>query len=500
MKILFAASEIFPFARTGGLGDVVTALTNELSMLGHDVRLVLPGYPELIEVLDVSSVHHPDLGFSGMADYDLLCGRLPGVASEVFLVRSDRLFSEGEGLYGGRPFSIFLKFFLLSHAAAAIADDRAGLDWTPDILHANDWHAGLSFTLLEAMGNMDVGRMFTIHNIAFSGRFPLSYWRLLDGELGQLTGSLFYQSGEFSFLEEALIQADKINTVSPNYAEEIQSRHFGFGFEKLLRFRKPDLTGILNGVDYKVWHPEQDPYLPTRGHGFGAKEKAAVKQEAQRMAGLPVDPDKILCSFTNRLTHQKMADIVIEAAANPELANFQFIFHGNGEARFEKALQLLSNKENVGYIPGFDDKTEHILLAGADICLSPSRFEPCGLNALYAMRYGAVPVVRPVGGYCDSVDNVFDGDPLTEGNGFYMPSETPEGLIAALLSIKSLYDQPTVWQAIVDRAKNMHFSWSEAAQNYVGEYALAQRKRGKARETMPAASALMLLQSQLLAS
>lgn len=500
MKILFAASEVYPLAKTGGLGDVVSALTNELSLMGHDVSLVLPGYQPLIDNLVVESVHRPAVPFERIADYDLLAGRLPGIAARVLLVRSDRLFQPDDGLYGGRQFSVFLRFLVLSHAAAAIAADQFDLNWSPDILHANDWHTGLAFNFLDSMGNHEVARVFTIHNIAFSGRFPLSYWRLIDDSCDSLKGTLNRLDNEFSFLEEALIRADKINTVSPTYAKELCTRELGFGFEKLLRSRRSDLSGILNGVDYKVWHPEQDPHLPNTELGFSENEKASLKQNAQHLANLPADAGKILCTFTNRLTHQKMIDVVIDAIHSGALSDFQFIFHGQGDTDYENAVRSIAHLSNVSYLPGFSEATEHQLLAGADICLSPSRFEPCGLNALYAMRYGAVPVVRATGGYCDTVKDLFKANPTEIGNGFVLPASSSAALISTLHRIQSFYRQSTVWQAIVERIKNMHFAWSDSATQYLTLYDLARRQRNKSRETVPAAAALAALELQLMAS
>ncbi len=499
MKILFAASEIYPHAKTGGLADVVTSLTNELRSLGHDVKIVLPGYPCLLNHFSPHAGPTPTVNIDNIASYDLIHGRIPGIASDVILVRSDRLYNTDK-IYGGNKFQLFLKFFALSHAVARISANKSTFNWSPDILHANDWHTGLCFHMLDMLGAKKVGRVFSIHNIAFAGRFPLSYRPIVENFAGGLSGSLFSACNEFSFLEEALLSADKINTVSPNYAAEIQTERFGFGFQNILKSRRRDLMGILNGVDYKVWHPEQDPHLPLKNCCFDAADKSEIKSLLQSNNNMPIRKDVTLCSFTNRMTHQKMIDVILRAAADADPTKFQFIFHGNGEEQYLNKLEELSARRNIAYIPGFSERTEHLLLSGADVCLSPSRFEPCGLNALYAMRYGALPLVRPVGGYCDTIRDEFSANSKGMGNGFFMPAESPRAMIHSLNQIRSIRKNAQYWESLVQNAKNCNFSWSESAKKYLTLYNAAIRKRNAIHEfgiapTAPSHAAVRTLAS-----
>ena len=484
MKILFAASEVYPHAKTGGLADVAAALTNELVQLGQDVKLLLPGYPQLVEKLALKKRGQFDFHIGGVLNYSLEVGQLPRCAADVILIRADRIYDSCD-LYGGPRFKQFLKFFTLSHAAAMIASHAEIIGWKAEILHANDWHSGLCFQILDALNENAVARVFTIHNIAFSGRFPSSYLRIAEEHVEKCAGALFTHKNEFSFLEEAILKADKLNTVSPNYAEEIQGKQFGFGFERILKKRKRDLFGILNGVDYNIWHPEQDRFLTTRSHTFSRNDKTEEKRRLQYRYGLPCDEKAILCSFTNRLTHQKMIDVIINAINKFKTEGFQFIFHGKGETAYEAALKHLSSRSDVAYIPGFEEKIEHQLLAGADICLTPSRFEPCGLNALYGMRYGALPLARPIGGYRNTIADAFKSHAKGAGNGFFMPAESPDAFIHSLKRIKSLYRNEAYWDQLVENAKSRHFSWGDTARNYLSLYNLAVRKRRSERDFAP---------------
>ncbi len=478
MKVLFAASELYPVAKTGGLGDVAHALPCGLHRLGKDIRLVLPGYPQVLDSLRNWQAEETVYLSAGLT-YQPLLGRIDDIPFPVWVVRADRIYRTTSDLYPADPLNRFHRFLTLSHASAHLAAGGSRTGWRPDVLHANDWHTGMAFNMLDALSCDDVARVFSLHNIAFAGDFPLSYAALFLSETGPLRGTLYRKWDKVSFLEEAFIAADKIVTVSPRYAEEITGPEFGFGFETLLRRRRRDLSGILNGVDYGVWHPEQDPALPFPGASFGGDDKRAAKRLIQQRFGLPLRPDSVLCSFTNRLTHQKMIDVVMAAAERLAGTRFQFVFHGMGEPQYQDHLKALSGRypEAIAYVPGFNETLEHMMLAGADLCLSPSRFEPCGLNALYAMRYGAVPVVCPVGGFRDTIRNEFSVKQKATGNGFYMDGETGADLADVLIRIERLMDDGPYWSQLVDTVKRQHFSWRHAAQRYVALYTAAIEAR-----------------------
>lgn len=476
MKILLAASEIYPFAKTGGLADVIYSLTNELFGLGHDVKLILPGYPQLYEVFRPSSNKSSSFKIADFADYEIEHGHLDKIRADVFLIKSKRIFEDTRKLYQGRKFKEFLRYLTLSDAAAKVAMGDNPLEWRTEILHAHDWHAGMAFNCLDSDCG-DIARVFSIHNIAFAGKFPKSFWDLASEPGGAPLGLKFAKSQEISFLEEALLGADKINTVSKSYAEEIKHERFGFGFEDILLKRERDLFGILNGVDYNIWHPEQDPHLPMSDSAFSDREKRYFKSHIQQKYNLNQDSDALLCSFTNRLTHQKMIDIVIDAVKRMDSSGIQFVFHADGHPEIENALRRLQQEKpgQVAFVERFQEKTEHLLLGGSDLCLSPSRFEPCGLNALYAMRYGALPLVRPVGGFKDTVVDAFS-EP-EHGNGFYMTAESVSSFIYAMKRIRSLFKDKDRWADLVENAKRQNFSWRHSATEYVKLYRLAIRRR-----------------------
>ncbi len=477
MKIAFTASELYPYAKTGGLADVISSLANELVSLEQDVCLILPGYPALRAALEKRANDSCSISLGNATRYKLEYGVLPKINANVCLVVCDRVYGSDAKLYSTSPFNEFLRYLMLSHAAAYVASGSAYPDWKADILHAHDWHAGLAFHFLDQIQHEKIARVFTIHNLAFAGTFPNSYWKFVSEYLGELSGR--HYENEISFLEEALISADKINTVSENYATEIQTERFGFGFSKLLQSRNRDLVGILNGVDYQVWHPEIDEHLPLRSYYFDHEEKAYQKSLLQQELGLSTDHNKILCTFTNRFAHQKMIDIIIESCETLDLDRFQFVFHGQGQEEYEVGVKNLAKKysKSIRYIEGFNEETEHILLSASDVCLSLSRFEPCGLNALYAMRYGALPLVRPIGGFIDTVENIFEAKGAASGTGFFCPTESKEGVVDSLERIASLYKSKSLWRALVDNAKNQNFSWQKSAYRYLQLYKMATRKR-----------------------
>lgn len=483
MKILIVASEIYPVAKTGGLADVIYSLTNELYGLGHDVKIVLPGYPQIVENFEALSSKTVSEKISDIDSYEIEYGKISNLRADIFLIRSKRIFENSRKLYSGKKFNEFLRYITLSSAAAKIATGNNPIEWRTEILHAHDWHAGMCFNCLGDECD-DISRVFSIHNIAFSGRFPLSYWNLVSDIGHELSGYKFSWAQEFSFLEEALLNADKISTVSEAYAEEIQSDRFGFGFQDILKKRRRDLFGILNGVDYNIWHPEQDPYLPLGGSKFGNREKSVLKSTVQQRFGLEQNDKAIVCSFTNRLTHQKMIDTVIEAIERDPFEGFQFIFHADGPQDIENSLNELEqkNKGRVSFVRNFDEATEHLILGAADVCLSPSRFEPCGLNALYAMRYGALPLVRPVGGFLDTVRDEFSTRVTGTGNGFFMKAESASSLVYVLKRIQSIFRNRPYWNLLVENVKRENFSWRHSAANYVKLYNLAARRRQMASE------------------
>ena len=472
MRILHVASEIFPLIKTGGLADVIAALPPALVRRGFDVRVLLPGFPGILDgMIGLKSVTKIGPIF-GAAVVSLLVGRLPNSGITAYVIDAPFLYRRDGNPYvdaNGQDWSDnHRRFALLGWIAAHIASGELAPDWCPDVIHAHDWHAGLAPAYMAQNPALRVGTVFTIHNLAFRGMFPLEYHPDLGLSMRKLTPLGIEFHGKLSFMKAGLVFSQKITTVSPTYAREIRTSEFGYGLEGVLRDRGNDLSGILNGVDYAVWNSE-DTAIAKPYNVDNLKGKKACKQALLAELGLSKGNTGPLFGVVSRLTSQKGMDLLL--AALPELLKegAQLVVLGTGdgdiEAEFRYAAQ--ANPDQVAVNIGYDEDLSHRFIAGADVLLMPSRFEPCGLTQLYALRYGTLPLVRRVGGLADTV---IDATPKNlesdRATGFVFDDPARHALTARLLDACTLYRHEGLWKQMQRRAMQQNFSWDDAAEHY----------------------------------
>ncbi len=486
LRVLIAATEIYPLAKTGGLADAAAALGAALVEIGFDVHFVMPAYAQALEQIWADGSLQPLPNINGLEGGMLLSGKMPDSGVPVHLVDLPTLYRDGGELYvdasgqarGDNP----QRFAAFAHAACELALGDLELPGF-DIVHCNDWQAGLIPLLLQIRAGAEApATVFTIHNMAFQGQCPAEQW----GELGvplrpeQWPRVEYY--GQASFLKAGLEFADQLTAVSPRYAEEIQTSEFGFGMEGIIQARRESLTGILNGIDVSIWSPERSPWIAAPYSVNSLTGKARCKQQVQQELGLETDPSAPLMTFIGRLTWQKMADVLLEALpryfeAEPDR---QFVLLGNGDRALE-ARYLALAATYPGRMAALIDYTEeraHQLHAGADILIHGSRFEPCGLTQMYSMRFGTIPVVRPVGGLADTV---LDYSPESQASGlasgFQFEDPSPEGMLEGIQRAIELYRQPESWLALQRTAMTQDHSWSASARAYAGVYERARAGR-----------------------
>jgi starch synthase len=478
LRVLYVASEVAPFAKTGGLADVAGALPPALARLGHDVRVVLPKHRDVEARAGSLRVAVPRVTVP-IADRTvegaILEARL-GDAVPVYFVAQDGYYDR-PALYGESDDCERFIFFCRSVLAALPA-----LGWMPHVVHANDWPGGLLPVYLETVYRdraeyADVATVFTVHNLAYQGLFwhydmPLTG---LGWDLFTPAGIEFY--GHLSFLKAGLVFADLITTVSPTYAREIQTPEHGERMDGVLRGRAADLVGILNGLDVEAWNPATDPELPKRFDRDDPGGKAACAVALRTECGLPAPADRRpLVGVVSRLAEQKGLDLVAEAVPTLQAAGAQLVVLGAGEERYERLVVELAraHPETVAARIGFDEGLARRIYAGADVFLMPSRYEPCGLGQLIALRYGAVPVVRRTGGLADTVR---PWHPATgEGTGFLFDEFSGAACRAALERAFATYAEPAAWRRLVANALAADFSWGASAEAYVTCYRRAIRK------------------------
>jgi starch synthase len=474
-SVLFVASEAFPLAKTGGLADVCGALPASLARLGADIRVMVPGYPA---ALDAALDKHLlcDLSDVLREDARLIGATMPVSGLPVILLDCPRLFRRDGGLYqdaAGRDWADnHLRFSAFCHAAAEVALGRLGLGWRPSVVHAHDWHTGPLMALLRFAGPGRPRTVFTIHNLAFQGNFPLDTFGQvgLPGETLSPEGVEFF--GQVSFLKAGIRYSDRLTTVSPTYAREILTPEHGCGLDGLLRAREADLTGILNGVDYDIWDPASDAALAQRYSLDDLSGKAACRAALRRELGLRQDTEAPLLIYVNRLTHQKMADVLLDALPAIVANGIQLAIHGEGQRAFEDAFVAAARRHprQVAVRLGYGEPLAHRMTAAADVSLTASRFEPCGLTTMYAMRYGALPVTRAVGGMADTVQDADAGDGGSPGTGFLFGDADVESLIACIERAVARYEQRTAWQPVQRQAMRRDFGWERSALRYLELY------------------------------
>jgi starch synthase len=484
VKVLFAVSEAAPFARTGGLGDVAGALPKALRKLGHDVRLIMPLYRAVdrtrYQLVTAASGIEVATG-AGTERVDLLEGR-PSGGPLIYFVSHGPSFKR-DGLYqapAGGDFPDNAERFAL-FCRAALEACRT-LSFRPDLLHAHDWQTALLPVYVKTVFQSDrffqeARTVFTIHNLGYQGLFPRETLPRLGLPWELFTPGALEFYGQVNLLKGGLVFADLLTTVSRRYSQEIQQAEQGFGLDGVLRERHRDLFGILNGIDPEEWNPATDSYIAARYSSADRSGKAQCKQDLQTRLGLPVRADVPVLGVISRLAGQKGLDLLRDIMRELLSLDVQLALLGSGDKGLESAfLQLAAqHPSKLGVRIGFDTALSHQIEAGADLFLMPSRYEPCGLNQMYSLAYGTIPVVRATGGLDDTIVQF---DPATgQGNGFKFQDATPDAFFDALRHALGLFPQKTHWDKLVANAMGADFTWDRSAREYDQLYRLALAKR-----------------------
>ena len=512
LKILIACPEVVPFAKTGGLADVAGALPKALHVLEHDARVVMPYYPRAmprhtesvppdgtvlqrvrsmrrqasghmaIHTVVISSAFAVRVGDS-LYTARLLEGRFPGTRIPVYFIDAP-FFFDRDGLYqeNGIDYEDNVERFAFFSKAAL--EGLKTIGWRPDLIHCNEWQTALIPAYLRTTYSEDeflqgIATLFAIHNIGYQGIFPAEKFPLtgLDPSLFSMEGLEFY--GNMNLLKAGLVLGDILCTVSPTYSVEIQTQEFGYGLDGLLRKRRADLYGVLNGIDYSVWNPAVDLHIEKNYNLNDMSGKVACKRALQKKLDLP-RIDVPLFSVISRLADHKGLDLVAAIMDRFLDMDIQFVLLGTGDPKYHSVFQEIGRRypRKTAITIGFDDALAHQIEAGADVILMPSRYEPCGLNQLYSLRYGTVPIVRRTGGLADSIR---DATPVTittgDGTGFVFDEPTPEAFLGAIGRAMEAYQDFDTWRKIQLNGMKKDFSWHSATREYINLYEKAIRKR-----------------------
>ncbi len=471
MNLLFATSEVYPLIKTGGLADVAASLPRALLKLNIDVKIILPAYASVL--LQAAKIELKTLSTISILGRDILLQqtRLPGTRVKVILVNipefSERTGNPYCGPDGGDWPDNHWRFFWFARAIEAIALNQAGLDWPVDIVHCNDWQTGLVPAFL-AQHKKSPACVFTIHNLAYRGLFSYQAFAELN-----LPDSMWHHEklefySQMSFMKGGLSFSQKITTVSPSYAQEIQTPEFGNGMDGLMRYRQKDLHGILNGIDMDEWNPNTDEHLLHKFNWRSLAGKQKNKLDLQQELGLDRQEGIPLLGFVGRLVDQKGVDLILEQINLLLTKNCQLVFLGSGFPHYEQALKNIASEypHKVSVTIGYNETLAHRIEAGCDIFLMPSLFEPCGLNQLYSLRYGTLPVVHAVGGLQDTVTecslNQFD----EKANGFIFHLPSAIELHHTICRALEAYDQPVFWRKLQQNAMRRDSSWQASALKY----------------------------------
>jgi starch synthase len=488
MKIAFAAAEAVPYAKTGGLADVVGSLPKELEKLGCEVKVFIPKY-FLIDEQKHKLHFNWDIGempirIRGITrSVHVHQSKLPGSNVEVNFIDCPHYFHRHR-IYTN-DVDEDERFILFSKG---VIETLQRMQWAPDIIHCNDWQTGLLPLFVKDNYNWDrlfdaTATLFTIHNIGYQGRFPTS--TLLNAEIRK---ELYYpngpveHAGTVSFMKTGIVFADILNTVSNKYSHEILKPDMGAGLDEILRKKKEDLFGILNGVDYSIWNPKTDEHIPYNYSPEDLTDKIKNKRFLLDHFNMPFEVNVPLIGIVSRMVAQKGFDIFAEAITDLMKLNAQWLILGNGEDKYEQLFRELSHKlpQKVGTYIGYNNELSHLIEAGADMFLMPSRYEPCGLNQIYSLKYGTVPIVKRTGGLADTVQ---DWDELVSfglesGTGFSFNDHTGYALLTSVQRALSNFKNKAVWKKIQLNGMAKDYSWKQSAEKYIELYGLAKKKRG----------------------
>lgn len=492
LRILIVSTEVVPFAKTGGLADVTGALSKILSRMGCEVKTILPKYKMVDEKrynLKNVDFRLPEIRIGEKtAKFKIKQCRLSDSDTEYLFLENKDYFDRDE-LYAnkktGQDYEDNDERFILF--ARGVLETIKALNWKPDLIHCNDWQSALIPAFLKTILAEDqifgkTSTLLTIHNIAYQGNFPRSTFDKLGLDRG-----LFYPLSPFeywggvNFLKIGISYADLINTVSERYAKEIQSGpEFGYGMEGILKDRSRDIFGVLNGADYEEWGPEKDKLVPYNYGKGNLQVKIKNKEFLLKQAGLQKDGEIPLIGMISRLADQKGFDLLYEIADKLLALEVKLIILGTGEQKYHIFLSDLEKKypDKAKIYLKYDNKLAHLIEAGADIFLMPSRYEPCGLNQMYSLRYGTVPVVRETGGLADTIR---DYDPKTQnGTGFVFKDYNGEELLSAIKRALILFNNRVAWKNLMFQGMEKDFSWEASAKKYIQLYNKAVSKKREA--------------------
>jgi starch synthase len=476
VSVLFATSEAAPLVKTGGLADVSGALPVALMYQGADVRVLLPGYPAVMDGVKSKGrlAALPALG--ELPASHVLAGKLPG-GVPLLILDCPPLYDRPGGPYQDTTGKDWpdndLRFGLMCYVASMLASGHSPIGWRPQVLHCNDWQTGLAPAYLRFVSATAARTVFTVHNLAYQGIFPATAVSRLGLPPSSFAPDGIEYYGNVSFLKAGLFYADHLTTVSPSYAREIQREPLGMGMQGLLAHRSADLTGILNGIDADAWDPESDPYIAKYYNASRLPVKLENKRALQSRLGLDADDDVALIGCIGRFTDQKGFDLVLQCAADLLALPAQLAVLGSGDPQLQEAFLLLARKHRrrVGVHVGYDESLAHQIEAGADIFLMPSRFEPCGLNQMYSQRYGTLPVVHATGGLVDSVtDATKETIAAKTATGFLFAPMTRAALLGGVGRAVAAYRDKKLWRQLQKNGMAKDFSWEASAQRYLELY------------------------------
>jgi starch synthase len=458
VKIVFCSSEVFPFAKTGGLADVASALPLALAKKGCQVKVFMPFYKSV-----KPDKVYPDYGYSKTKKV------------EFYFIKNDEYFKR-DHIYGTPKGDYPDNLERFSFYSKGVLELVKKLGFKPDIIHVNDWQASLVNIYLKTTYSKDeffkkTKTLLTIHNMAYQGIFPKDKFPLLGlvGKYFSMDYLEYYD--KVSLLKGGIVFSDLVNTVSPTYAKQIQTAEYGCGLEGVLSWQKSKLLGILNAIDYDIWDPKHDKFIYKTYSPKTLKDKAVNKQELQKELGLEENPDKLVLGMVSRLAEQKGIDILSEAL-DQILKQHQVVILGLGDQEYHDILEKKQKKfkNTLSLNLKFEEALAHKIYAGSDLFLLPSRFEPCGLSQMISYKYATIPLVHHTGGLVDTVKDVSQG-----GGGFVFKNHKPSDLIVAVDRAKKLFSDKNKWSQVLNRITQYNFSWSQAADNYIEVYKQLQK-------------------------
>ena len=490
LKIFFVSPEISPFAKTGGLADIASALPKEIKNAGHDIRLFMPQYTVVNDrkfvLREVIRLKKLDIPFGDTRIHvNIKSSFLPDTKIQVYFLDYPPYFNREEFYVDpktNRDYADNAERFALFCRSAIETLKR--LHWHPDVIHCNDWQTGFIPVFLKTLYKDDdsfknTKTLFTIHNLAYQGIFPVSKLKMtgLPDTLFTVGNTLEYY-GKVSFLKAGIEYADLINTVSPTYNQEIQNdKELGFGFQDILKRRSKSLYGILNGVDYSEWSPEVDQWIPGKYDSKSLTNKIVDKQQLLGFCNLPYDENVPCIGLISRLVDQKGLDLIVKKFDQIMEPGVQFIILGKGEEKYQEFFTAAAQKypQQFAAFFRFDNRLAHLIEAGCDMFLMPSKFEPCGLNQLYSLRYGTIPIVRKTGGLADTVVD-FSTDEQ-KGTGFVFEKYDADDFLTTLKLAVHTFGDKKKWKGMIRRGMKQDFSWKASSREYIKLYTKLNKEK-----------------------